>query len=155
MNDTSIEYNSKRRVYLDVLEKLKPIVCNYDLSQTSHGDLKELCNSYLKSCFICNYCVCFLLSFDVQNNLILITRNDQPENILIDYNVNNNDVTNFNMVIADWGSAEAGDDGGKFYGGTPVYAGPNTFSSGTKDSFSFGRLAMEFFMDKSGTESKL
>ena len=60
------------------------------------------------------------------------------------------------MVVGDWGSAAVvGDDGGVFYGGTPLYAGPNTFSSGNKDSFSFGRLARELFTEKSGTESKL
>ena len=60
------------------------------------------------------------------------------------------------MVVADWGSAFVGFDGGRFYGGTPVYAGPGTFEAYVdKDMFSFGRLAMELFMDKSGTESKL
>merc|ERR1712048_866606 len=34
-------------------------------------------------------------------------------------------------------------------GGTPVYAGPWTFSDFHKDLFSFGRLAMELFMNKS------
>ena len=59
------------------------------------------------------------------------------------------------MVVADWGSAKVGTDGGVFYGGTPVYAGPKTFEdSVNKDLFSFGRLAMELFMDKSGIESK-
>ena len=59
------------------------------------------------------------------------------------------------MVVADWGSAWVGNYGGRFFGGTPVYAGPNTFDAIDKDLFSFGRLAMELFMDKSGTESKL
>ena len=62
---------------------------------------------------------------------------------------------NFKMVVADWGSACVGTDGGDFFGGTPVYAGPRTFGGLDKDLFSFGRLAMELFMDKSGTESKL
>ena len=64
-------------------------------------------------------------------------------------------VTNFKMVVADWGSAGARGFGA-FLGGTPVYAGPQTFresyTHGNKDLFSFGRLAMELFMDKSGTE---
>ena len=67
-------------------------------------------------------------------------------------------VTNFEMVVADWGSAQIGTDGGRFFGGTPVYAGPGTFAGKNycwkKDLFSFGRMAMELFMDKSGTESK-
>ena len=59
------------------------------------------------------------------------------------------------MVVADWGSAFVGVNGGRFFGGTPVYAGPRTFNAYTdKDLFSFGRLAMELFMDKSGTELK-
>ena len=58
------------------------------------------------------------------------------------------------MVVGDWGSALVGYDGGKFFGGTPLYAGPQTFNSyANKDLFSFGRLAMEFMVDKSGTES--
>ena len=59
------------------------------------------------------------------------------------------------MVVADWGSAGVGYGFGKFYGGTPVYAGPLTFNYHDKDLFSFGRLAMELMMDKSGTETKL
>ena len=58
----------------------------------------------------------------------------------------------FKMVVADWGSANLG--GGRFFGGTPVYAGPATFLDVSKDLFSFGRMAMELFIDKSGTESK-
>ena len=71
---------------------------------------------------------------------------------MVDYDYNNGDVTNFKMVVADWGSAWVGEDGGSFFGGTPVYAGTNTFDGWpNKDLFSFGRLAMELFMDKSGT----
>ena len=58
------------------------------------------------------------------------------------------------MVVADWGSAWVTEDGGTHMGGTPVYAGPNTYNQYNKDLFSFGRLAMELMMDKSGTESK-
>ena len=74
---------------------------------------------------------------------------------MVDYELNGDNVTNFEMVVADWGSAKVGIGGGKFFGGTPVYAGSNTFESFVKDFFSFGRLAMELFMDKSGTELKL
>ena len=60
---------------------------------------------------------------------------------------------NFKMVVGDWGSAHVGPDGGNFNGGTPVYAGPDTFDVlSNKDIFSFGRLAMELMLDKSGTE---
>lgn len=62
------------------------------------------------------------------------------------------DITNFKMVVADWGSANVGGTG-VFSGGTPVYAGPNTFNIFDKDLFSFGRLAMELMMDKTGIGS--
>ena len=71
---------------------------------------------------------------------------------MVDYEINGESVTNFKMVVADWGSANIG-AGGDFFGGTPVYAGPTTFIFANKDLFSFGRLAMELMMDKSGTES--
>ena len=58
------------------------------------------------------------------------------------------------MVVADWSSGVVGCRGGNFFGGTPVYAGPATFEATFKDLFSFGRMAMELMMDKSGTESK-
>ena len=57
------------------------------------------------------------------------------------------------MVVGDWGSAYVGRDGESFLGGTPVYAGPNTFTFSNKDLFSFGRLAMKLMLNKSGTES--
>ena len=72
---------------------------------------------------------------------------------MVDYEYNGTKVTNFKMVVADWGSATIR-DGGRFPGGTPVYAGPRTFDRYSKDLFSFGRLAMELMMDKSGAESK-
>ena len=60
------------------------------------------------------------------------------------------------MVVTDWGSANVDIFGGRFFGGTPIYAGPNTFEDNVdKDLFSFGRLAMELMMDKAGTESRL
>ena len=62
-------------------------------------------------------------------------------------------VIDFEMVVADWGSAQM-ELGGEFFGGTPVYAGPKTFNEYDKDLFSFGRMAMELLMDKSGIESK-
>ena len=59
------------------------------------------------------------------------------------------------MVVADWGSAWVGSYGARFFGGTPVYAGPKTFNEYDKDLFSFGRIAMELFMEKPGIESQL
>ena len=64
-------------------------------------------------------------------------------------------MTNFKIVVTDWGSTWFGFHSGSFFGGTPVYAGPMTFGHNEKDLFSFGRLAMELFMDKSGKASKL
>ena len=95
----------------------------------------------------------FYYSLIFWNNFNLITRNDQPENILIDYDIVGKDVTNFEMVLGDWGSACIGFGGESYFGGTPVYAGPKTFGNYNKDFFSFGRLAMELMLDKSGTES--
>ena len=85
-----------------------------------------------------------------------------------------NSVTNFKMVVADWGSAivariqlprilgylKGENLSENFAGGTPVYAGPQTFEevgyyiTEQIDVFAFGRLAMELMMSKSGTESK-
>ena len=73
---------------------------------------------------------------------------------MVSYELVDDKVTNFEMVVADWGSAQIGTDGGTFFGGTPVYAGPDTFYNYSKDLFSFGRMAMELLMDKSGTESE-
>ena len=78
---------------------------------------------------------------------------------MVDYEINGDNVTNFKMVVADWGSAYVGGYGdyygGEFHGGTRVYAGPWSFDRFNKDLFSFGRLAMELFMDKTGTEVRL
>ena len=75
---------------------------------------------------------------------------------MVNYDYDGSQVTNFKMVVGDWGSARVGIYGGEFFGGTPVYAGPKTFDNNRhKDLFSFGRIAMELFTDKSGTESKL
>ena len=83
----------------------------------------------------------------------MVTLN-KPENILVDYEYDGTKVIDFEMVVADWGSAVIGEDGGQFFGGTPVYAGPQTYKCFDKDLFSFGRMAMELFADKAGTESK-
>ena len=64
------------------------------------------------------------------------------------------------MVVGDWGSANFGSDvtykiHKSYCGGTPIYAGPDTFGIGAKDLFSFCRLAMELMCGKKGTESSL
>ena len=45
MENTAIGLNNKRRVYLNVLEQLKPVVCGFAASVNYHGDLKEMCSS--------------------------------------------------------------------------------------------------------------
>ena len=72
---------------------------------------------------------------------------------MVSYELVDDKVIDFEMVVADWGSANSG-EGGSFPGGTPVYAGPQTYKCFDKDLFSFGRMAMELFADKAGTESK-
>ena len=64
----------------------------------------------------------------------------KPENVLVDYDEQGGVVSNFQCILADWGTA-----GEYHFGGTPMYAGPNTYQDNNKDLFSFGRLALEFF----------
>ena len=99
------------------------------------------------------FCVSFG-QFHLRFQSLFITLLNKPENILVSYELVGDKVIDFKMVVADWGSAKIGDGGERFLGGTPVYAGPKTFDDTYKDLFSFGRMAMELFMDKSGTESK-
>ena len=68
----------------------------------------------------------------------------QPENILVDYDYNGAWVSNFRCNLADWGTA------GDHRGGTPMYAGPRTYKNLHKDLFSFGRLALELFLEPQG-----
>jgi len=88
----------------------------------------------------------------------LITRFNQPENILVSYELNGDEVIDFKMVVADWGSAAVAKEAGSFCGGTPIYAGPEVLKTNGygiyKDLFSFGRIAMELLVDKKGTETK-
>ena len=71
--------------------------------------------------------------------------------MLVDYEVTDGKVTNFDCVLSDWGAGCA--DMIMFNGGTPGYAGPNSFR-GTyeKDLFSFGRLAVELFLKSEGLD---
>ena len=57
-------------------------------------------------------------------------------------------MTDFTFVIGDWGTSGGND---KHFGGTPMYASPNTFQeSGAKDLFAFGRIAAELCLKESG-----
>ena len=68
----------------------------------------------------------------------------------MDYDVDQNGrLTNFECRLDDWGIA-AMNPGGRYYGGTPLYAGPRSFEQLNKDLFSFGRLATELFVYKTG-----
>ena len=58
-------------------------------------------------------------------------------------------INNFHCVLADWGTARV-EYGINFFGGTPMYAGPRSFEGDHKDVFSFGRLALELFLDQQG-----
>ena len=73
----------------------------------------------------------------------------QPENVLVDYEIRNGVVKNFNCTLSDWGTAYISGTN-EFMGGTPGYAGPKSFETRNKDVFSFGRLAAELFMEKEG-----
>ena len=57
-------------------------------------------------------------------------------------------MTNFKCVLGDWGTSYTGFVGERCFGGTPGYAGPRTFETHFKDLFSFGRLALELFLDQ-------
>ena len=63
------------------------------------------------------------------------------------------EVHGFECFLADWGTAYV--YGGKYFGGTPGYAGPRSFQPSNKDLFSFGRLALELFLDEAGRSQKL
>ena len=51
-----------------------------------------------------------------------ISNQTQPDNILVDYDLEEGKVSNFNSTLADWGTA-----GAFHHGGTPLYAGPRTY----------------------------
>ena len=52
------------------------------------------------------------------------------------------------MAIGDWGTAGGDKD---HFGGTPMYASRVAFQSNfNKDLYTFGRIAMELFLNDSG-----
>lgn len=62
----------------------------------------------------------------------------------------NGEAINFEMAISDWGTSGHYE---RHYGGTPMYASSQAFNFSTiKDLFSFGRIAMELYLDDSGNE---
>ena len=68
--------------------------------------------------------------------------------MLVNFDLVNGRVDNFEMVVSDWGTA-LGDE--KHYGGTPMYAARGAFQwDKNKDLFAYGRIAMELFLDESG-----
>ena len=67
----------------------------------------------------------------------------------MDYELDGDKVIDFKMVVTDWTTGIVGGER-YFFGGTPVYAGPSTFSRYSKDLFTFGRIAMELFVEKTG-----
>ena len=71
----------------------------------------------------------------------------------MDYEINKGEVTDFEFVISDWGTAGVSDE---HYGGTPVYASGNSFiASANKDIFAFGRIAAELYLPQSEKLIKL
>ena len=64
---------------------------------------------------------------------------------MVDYDNYNDEVSNFRCVLGDWGTS-----GFYHMGGTPMYAGPRTFTRKYKDLFSIGRLALEMFLEPKG-----
>ena len=113
-------------IKIRVMEMLKEQACGVG----RHGDIKD--------------CWFFKL-----NNLLTILSlfekpNKKPENILVDYDLNDTAVSNFRCYLADWGSS------GDHLGGTPMYAGPRTYEDTSKDLFSCGRLALELFLQPKG-----
>ena len=79
---------------------------------------------------------------------IVLNSFKKPDNILVDYKIKNNRVTDFTFVVSDWGTAGIEE---RHYGGTPMYASPHTFQyNPAKDLFAFGRIAAELYLDEPG-----
>ena len=72
----------------------------------------------------------------------------KPDNLLVDYDLVNGRVVNFQIVIGDWGTAG---NSNEHFGGTPVYASSVAFElNRMKDLFAFGQIAFELYFDESG-----
>ena len=72
----------------------------------------------------------------------------KPDNLLVDYDLENGSVVNFQIVIGDWGT---GGYNKEHFGGTPIYASSVAFENNDmKDLFAFGQMACELNFDESG-----
>ena len=119
-------------IKVKVLEVVKLVIVNASNENrgVAHGDIKEIS-------ILCFWKFLFRSIVEIE-----------PENILVDYDVNNLEVSNFRCILGDWGSS-----GVNNHGGTPFYAGPKTFELFDKDLFSFGRLILELFLEQTGKKS--
>ena len=83
-------------IKIKVMQMLKSAVIN--IKGTTHGDMKDF------------------FGFNFPQNFRLVCRpNNKPENILVDYDISSQIVTNFKCILADWGTS------GYYHpGGTPV-----------------------------------
>ena len=89
-----------------------------------------------------------IMNWDLIIRVIVWNSFEKPDNILVDYNDINGRITDFDFVVGDWGTSGAERD---HFGGTPMYASPNTFQdSSVKDLFAFGRFAAELYFAKQG-----
>ena len=72
----------------------------------------------------------------------------KPDNLLVDFDLVNGRVENFEMVVTDWGTAGTFE---QHMGGTPMYASRGAFHTDyNKDLFAYGRIALELFLDDAG-----
>ena len=77
----------------------------------------------------------------------------KPDNLLVDYDLENGRVVNFQVVIGDWGTAG---NRKEHFGGTPIYASSAAFEQNRmKDMVAFGLIAFELYFDESGKLVKL
>ena len=68
--------------------------------------------------------------------------------MLVNFDLVNGRVENFEMVVTDWGTAGREED---HMGGTPMYASRAAFQRDfNKDLFAYGRIALELFLDDAG-----
>ena len=72
----------------------------------------------------------------------------KPDNLLVNFDLVNGHVENFEMVVTDWGTARSKKE---HMGGTPMYASRGAFQDEyNKDLFAYGRIALELFLDDAG-----
>ena len=68
--------------------------------------------------------------------------------MLVNFDLVNGRVENFEMVVTDWGTAGLEEE---HMGGTPMYASRAAFQQDrNKDLFAYGRIALELFLDDAG-----